>query len=270
MSLPPHTPVRPVRDHRSLFLSDLHLGSLSCRADLALAFLQANRAERYVLVGDILDLWRPMPAHWSQAAQGVIDHLAARQAEGAEVVYLLGNHDPHPDTVAHPRRIPAQALTEMVHHAADGRRFLVVHGDCQDHRLLRFHILTRLGTRLDHGLRLLDHWLGRLAWRAAPQRRSLIEALLSGLNAALYPTRGHERRLVQLARAGGYHGVICGHFHLAALHDDHGLIYANCGDWVDSFTALAEDFDGRLGLMGGRAALAPLPRPIYASNGVSP
>jgi UDP-2,3-diacylglucosamine pyrophosphatase LpxH len=65
--------------------------------------------------------------------------------------------------------------------------------------------------------------------------------------------------LVALARADGVDGVICGHFHIAALHDDHGLTYANCGDWVDSFTALAEGFDGRLRLIGGRAALAPRP-----------
>lgn len=260
-------PLTPAKLHRSLFLSDLHLGSISCRADLVLRFLQENRAERYVLVGDVLDLWRPMPAHWTGAAQGVIDHLVQRQQDGAEVVYVVGNHDPAPETAPEMRRIPATAQYDLLHETADGRRFLVVHGDCQDRRLFQAHILTRLGTRLDHALRRVDQELSRLAWRAPTGQRSVIEWLLSCLNTAFYPTRTHEKRLVDLARARQLDGVICGHFHLAELHDAHGLVYANCGDWVDSFTALAEDASGSLSLLGGRQFFAPV-SDIFISHGV--
>lgn len=146
--------------HRSLFLSDLHLGSIGCRADLVLRFLQKNQAERYVLVGDVLDLWRPMPAHWTASAQGVFDHLVQRKQDGAEVVYVVGNHDPAPDAAHEARRIPAVAQREALHETADGRRFLVVHGDSQDRRLFQAHILTRFGTWLDNGLRRIDKYLG--------------------------------------------------------------------------------------------------------------
>ena len=92
-----------------------------------------------------------------------------------------------------------------------------------------------------------------------------IQALLSWVNSALSFGHGHERRLVSLARARGHDGVICGHFHLAGLHHNHGLLYANCGDWVDSFTAIAEDHMGRLSVIGGRHALpSPLPSPLHA------
>lgn len=257
----------PAKLHRSLFLSDLHLGSIGCRADLVLRFLQANRAERYVLVGDVLDLWRPMPAHWTAAAQGVIDHLVQRQQDGAEVVYVVGNHDPAPQTAPEMRRIPAKAQPDLLHETADGRRFLVVHGDCQDRRVFQAHVLTRFGTRLDHALRRIDQYLGRWAWRAPTGQRSVIEWLLSCLNTAFYPTRTHEKRLVDLARSRQLDGVICGHFHLAELHDAHGLVYANCGDWVDSFTALAEDPSGSLSLLGGRQFFAPV-SDIFISQGV--
>jgi hypothetical protein len=120
----------PIQRHRSLFLSDLHLGSMACRADLVLRFLQQNQAEHYVLVGDILDIWGPIPAHWSAAAQQVIDHLHARHGDGARVSYIIGNHDPRPATAPLARQAPVPAVQEIEHSAADGRRYLVLHGDC--------------------------------------------------------------------------------------------------------------------------------------------
>lgn len=255
---------RPVLQHRSLFLSDLHLGALGGRADLVLRFLQRNRAEKYLLVGDILDLWHPAVPAWGPVQQAVIDHLRARHAEGAELVYVRGNHDPVPDRAPVARRLPVPAEDAHLHHAADGRRYLVVHGDGQDSRLFRAHLLTRLGSWADHGLRALDRLGDRWLRETPPHRRSAIEALLAAFNHLSYRSRAHEGRLVALARAAGADGVVCGHFHIAALHDRHGLVYANCGDWMDSFTAVAEDHSGRFRLMGGREAYAASPalRPL--------
>lgn len=243
--------------HRSLFLSDLHLGAIGSRPDLVLKFLRRNSAETYVLVGDILDLWHPMVPSWGAAHQGVIDHLRARHAAGARMVYICGNHDPAPETAPEAKRLPVAGQGHVLHRTADGRRYLVVHGDGQDNRVFRSHLLTRLGSRIDHALRGLDRMMGEWLLHTPVHRRSLIEWLLSCGNAVLYPVRLHERRLVDLARNHGADGVICGHYHLSALHDRHGLTYANCGDWVDSFTALAEDFSGGLRLLGGRAFFAP-------------
>lgn len=243
---------RAVRYHRGLFLSDLHLGALGSRADLILSFLQHNHAQTYVLVGDILDLWQPLLPHWTEDAQRVLDHLHERQRAGAVIHYLRGNHDPDPTLAPKPKGLDVAAVDRLIYQAGDQRRYLVVHGDTVDARIVQSHVMTRLGSRIDHLLRRLDRGLSVLRRGTPAEARSTIEALLSGVNVLLYRGRTHERRLVQMARQQGLHGVICGHFHIAGLHDDHGLIYANCGDWLDSMTALAEDHEGTLRLMNWR------------------
>jgi UDP-2,3-diacylglucosamine pyrophosphatase LpxH len=245
-----------VHFHHSLFLSDLHLGARGSRADLVLKFLQRNMAQTYVLVGDFLDIGHPLLPHWTTANQAVVDHLKDQQAAGATLIYVRGNHDPHPDTAPAEKRLPVSAVEQTVHHGPDGRRFLVVHGDAQDRQMFQSTLLTRLGTLAEEGVRAIDYLIGRFIYHPGPDRRSVIEHLLTWVNWALHPGNAHEDRLIALAREGGYDGVICGHFHRADLHDRHGLIYANCGDWMDSFTALAADHTGRLQLLGGRDAFA--------------
>ena len=241
---------------RTLFLSDLHLGATSSRPDLVLAFLKRHRAQTYYLVGDILDLLPSAYQGFSRADMEVLAHLRARREEGAEIVYLVGNHDPAPSEVLPAHLLPAEPLAEIIHHTADGRRFLVVHGDTEDRRLFRLHLLTRSFSLIDRLLRRLDACIGAFTNRASPTERSFVEFILSWTNWLLYPTRAHERRLMELARNKQADGIICGHFHIAALNNLHGLTYANCGDWIDSFTALAENMDGTLNLLGGRHALA--------------
>ena len=234
------------------------------RADLVLSFLRQNRADSYLLVGDILELAHPRLIHWTEAHQAVIDHLARRAREGAQLVYLVGNHDPDPARAHWKRRLSVEPVREHIHTGADGARSLVLHGDVADRRLLRYHAVTRLGSRLDHALRRLDGWLSVLRRQTRNDTRTAIEWMMESVNTMLYRSREHERRMVDLARARNLDGVICGHFHIADLHRDHGLIYANCGDWVDSFTALAEGHDGRLSLLCGHPAPVTTPMPVPA------
>ena len=248
---------RPLR-HRTLFLSDLHLVALSARGEDVLHFLRVHPAETYVLVGDILDLWQPMLPHWSAQDQAVMDFLRARHASGARLIYIRGNHDPDPSRVPEYAALPAEYLDAYVHVAPTGKRFLVVHGDEADSRLIRFHIMTRLGSLIDHGLRRLDAFLSRLSLRE-PRMRGYAGWLLTVANDLRYRGCSHEQRMVDLARARGLDGVICGHFHIAALHNHSGLTYANCGDWVDSMIALMDAGDGVLRLIGARQAAVGLP-----------
>ena len=255
---------RPKPSPRTLFLSDLHLGALSARADEVLRFLNRHPAETYVLVGDILDLWQPMLPHWSAQDQAVIDFFRARHASGARLIYIRGNHDPDPSRIPAYAALPAEHLDAYVHVAPTGKRFLVMHGDEADNRLIRFHMMTRLGSLIDHGLRRLDTFLSRLSLRD-PQMRGVASWLLMAANDLRYRGRSHERQMVELARSRGLDGVICGHFHIAALHAHFGLTYANCGDWVDSMTALLDEGDGVLRLIGRRAAASALPLPARHS-----
>jgi UDP-2,3-diacylglucosamine pyrophosphatase LpxH len=248
-------PVASAGHRRALFLSDLHLGALGSRPDLILRYLRAHPADSYYLVGDVLDLWLPFLPHWSDQDQAVIDHLRQRQAEGAALHYIRGNHDPQPECAPEHARLDVEPVETLVHRGGDGRRYLVIHGDQADSRLVRWHWTTRLGSLIDHVLRRLDQRLRWLSGRTDGEARSMVEAMLNSVNALSYAGRRHERRMVAMAHAQGLDGVICGHFHIAGLHEDHGVLYANCGDWVDSFTALEERADGSLRLFGGRAAL---------------
>ena len=237
---------------RTLFLSDLHLGAIGARADLVLELLQSTRADTYVLVGDILDLWQPGPVQWGADEHAVIDHLRTRFHEGAKVVYVTGNHDPDAQVIAATGLFPFPAVKQFHHKAADGSLYLVVHGDEADSRIGRSQMLTRMGSWTDRYLRLLNKRLRQ----SDNGKRTAIETLMAVSNWALHAHRLHEVKLVNQAKHAGYDGVICGHYHRAALHNRHGLTYANCGDWVDSFTALSESYSGQLGLVGGRAFYA--------------
>jgi len=237
---------------RTLFLSDMHLGASGSRSDLALALLQENHANKYVLVGDIVDFWHPGPYQWGADEQAIIEHLYARHRDGAEIVYITGNHDPDPQAAFDSGLLPVMAKNQTVHITADGRQFLVLHGDDAQLRLFQSRALMKAGSWADHKLRSLDKWIGSHFERTSIVKRSVIEYLLSKINGLLCFRLGHEVRLVDRSRSGGYQGVICGHFHMPALHEHHGLIYANCGDWRDSFTALTEGLDGQLNLIGGR------------------
>jgi UDP-2,3-diacylglucosamine pyrophosphatase LpxH len=246
------------RADRTLFLSDLHLGALGSRPDRLLWFLERHEAETYVLVGDILDLWRPLLPHWTPNDQRVVDLLNRRAGRGAKLILVPGNHDPDPTLAPDHARLDATIHHRYVHRTVAGERFLVVHGDEVDTRLVRSHLATRIGSLVDHTLRRMDEVARAWRGRSRGEVRSAIEALLVWINARAYAGHAHERRLIEIARIEGADGVICGHFHIPGLHDLHGLTYANCGDWVDSCTAIAECANGTLHLLSaGRE-----PRPV--------
>ena len=253
----PQPDAAPYRMLRSLFISDLHLGARGCRAGAFLAFLRQTEADTIYLVGDILAIWHTGAVHWSRDHDASLAELRARAEAGVRVVYLPGNHDV---TLKQYYGAPIDGfeLAETATHTgADGARYLVLHGDQCDARIFRWHLMTRLGSRADTALRALDFWLRRRLGSTA--ERGLIELALAGVNRLMLIGNRFESRLTDLARSSGHDGVICGHYHKAALRLSNGVTYANCGDWVDSLTALTETRDGALQLVqwAGVAATAP-------------
>ncbi|PID37413.1 MAG: UDP-2,3-diacylglucosamine hydrolase [Rhodobacterales bacterium] len=233
--------------HRSLFLSDLHLGARACRAGEILEFLNQNHAEKIYLVGDILDIWHVAQVYWSRTHDAILDELERRAAQGVEVIYLPGNHD---DALRKGSTLPLRGFTlteTTLHETADGKKHLVLHGDQCDRRILRWHAITRIGSRMDAVLRGFDEWL-RAKRGTCHAEETLIEQALKAANGLLSLGNSAEKRLSLLARAVGADGVICGHSHKPGLRSHDGIAYANCGDWVDSMTALVEDHNGQLRL----------------------
>ena len=262
----PGTSAAPQR-HRALFLSDLHLGARGCQASEILAFLDQHSAEVTYLVGDIFDTWRPLGAGWAPAHDAVLHRLMARVREGDRLVYIPGNHDAF--FRRHPGRhfIGVDVADYAYHTGADGRCYLVTHGDSCDPVEQHLPILSHLGSHAENLLRgvedLINHLLNR--WSAAPRHWRGIDRALRLINTALRGANGFQERLVAEARQHAMDGIICGHFHQAALHDEHGLVYANCGDWVENCTAIAEGFDGRLTLLQTENGVtAPAARTVSA------
>jgi UDP-2,3-diacylglucosamine pyrophosphatase LpxH len=141
----------------------------------------------------------------------------------------------------------------IVHKAADGRRYLVVHGDETDLFDARFPKLSRLSTRLDSGMRGLVGWINTRRQRKGLPKSNLAERVVKRFNDIVRACDAFEERLSDVARKHKADGIICGHFHKPALHADHGVQYANCGDWVENATALVETANGRLLLIDWEA-----------------
>ncbi|MBW6506810.1 MAG: UDP-2,3-diacylglucosamine diphosphatase [Rhodobacteraceae bacterium] len=255
--LPP--PASEPRHHRAIFLSDLHLGARACRADKIADFLSHNSADTLYLVGDIFDLWHHNPSDWSPDHDRVVQMILRRARADTRVVYLIGNHD----EVLHrtfARLFDEVELAEQVlHRTADGRSLLVMHGDVCDAAWQQWRLATRLGSRFEDTLRIVDRWVKSLRKRLNDDRKSGIETFIDHCNRLLRLGNAYESRLTSMARALGQDGVICGHFHQAALHESDGLVYGNCGDWVASMTAITEDAAGNLTLTGWSEGWAMVP-----------
>ncbi|GGE17974.1 UDP-2,3-diacylglucosamine pyrophosphatase LpxH [Gemmobacter megaterium] len=230
---------------RALFVSDLHLGALTSRADAFLDFLRRVEADQIFLVGDIFEMWSGAPTRWRRPQTSVLEELGARRAAGVQVMYLPGNHDDSPRAAEFAADWGFEHKPHHLHQTLSGARYLVLHGDQFDARVLRSATMTRVGVRLEGMLHGMDRSVGR--WRR--RRVRIAGRVVPRFHRLMLVGNRYQQRLAQAAQTHACHGVICGHFHLAALHRRHGIVYANCGDWIDSLTAMTEGTDGILRLM---------------------
>lgn len=248
-TLPPaDSPAR----YRTVWLSDLHLGTQGCDAEGLLAFLERTTADRVYLVGDIVDLWRLRTRfHWPQAHDDAVAHLLRRAREGTEILYLPGNHDDALRGRIGARFGSVVVVDDLIHTTADGRRFLVVHGDGFDIISRRANWLWHLVARVYARLQQLNLAINRV--RRGTGRRDLgVSAFLKrNLKRTVNLIGRYEAVLVREARRHGVDGIICGHIHHAELRDIEGITYCNSGDWVESRTALVEHHDGSLAIVRG-------------------
>lgn len=241
--------------YRTIFLSDIHLGTPGCQADLLLDFLSRHEAARYYLVGDVIDAWRIRRKgfHWPQPHNDVVQALLAKAQAGAEIVLIPGNHDEflraYPGT--HFGGIEVCRTAEFT--AADGRRYLVTHGDQFDSVVVNARWLAHLGDRAYEFMLWLNTWMNRARRLWGGQYWSLSKWAKYQVKQAVNYISEFEDVLAAEARRGGYDGVICGHIHSAAIRDLDGITYVNTGDWVESCTAICERPDGSLHLVDWEA-----------------
>lgn len=252
---------------RSIFISDVHLGTRACQAEQLLDFLREYPSKHLFLIGDIIDFWSMRRSiHWSTAQNTVVQKVLRRARHGEQVIFIPGNHDEALRDYSETAFGDIQLMLEYVHTTADGRRFLLVHGDAFD-QVTRYHRwVAVLGDMAYNALVRVNVWLSRIRrllgisgyWSLAGYAKRRVKTALQFIF-------DFEDSVIHHVRERKLDGVICGHIHWAALKDMNGLVYANCGDWVDSCTAIVEHHDGHLELVDWARIsreLSPLDAPV--------
>lgn len=254
----PSLPAETASEHyRAVFISDVHLGTRTAQADALLDFLRTVEADTYYLVGDIVDFWRVRRgAYWPQTHNDVIQKLLRKVRKGSRVVFIPGNHDEAMRDFCGMQFGGIDIARNCIHRTADGKRYVVMHGDEFDVVVRSAKWLAILG---DHGYEVAL-WLNTpLNWA----RRHLglgywsLSAYLKGrVKQAVNFIGTYEKALAEEARRQDASGIICGHIHHAANRHIGQVHYLNCGDWVESCTAIVETADGVLRLVRYGAAPA--------------
>jgi UDP-2,3-diacylglucosamine pyrophosphatase LpxH len=235
---------------RTLFISDVHLGSKASKADYLLDFLRVYEADTIFLVGDIVDGWRLKRSwYWPQNCNDVVQKLLRKARKGSRIVYIPGNHD---DFL---REFPGvhfggiEVARNSIHQAVDGKRYLVLHGDEFDVVVRNARFIAHLGDWAYDAAIALNVWIARLRrvlglpyWSFSAWAKLQVKRAVNFIGE-------FQRVVADEARRQGVDGVICGHIHHAVVEDVDGIAYINTGDWVESCTAVVEHFDGRMELI---------------------
>jgi UDP-2,3-diacylglucosamine pyrophosphatase LpxH len=254
------------RKYRTIFLSDIHLGSKAAKADFLLDFLRLHDAETIILVGDIVDGWRLKRSwHWPQNCNDVVQKLLRKGRKGARIVYIPGNHDSFMRDYPGVHFGGIEVEKNMIHQAADGRRYLVLHGDEFDVVVRNAKFIAHLGDwAYDMAIRLnvliakVRRRLGLPYWSFSAWAKLQVKRAVNFIGE-------FQHVVAEEARRHQVDGVICGHIHHAVIEDIGGVTYINTGDWVESCTAIVEHFDGRMELIRWQnieLPVAPLAGPM--------
>ncbi len=233
--------------YRTLFLSDIHLGTRGCQAELLLDFLRHNDAETIYLIGDIVDGWRLKSGwYWPQAHNDVLQKLLRKVRKGARMIYVPGNHDEFARDYIGMVFGGVEVADHAYHMTADKKRLLIVHGDQFDIVVQHARWLAWLGDWAYTLALWLNLWFNKIRRRLGfPYWSFSAWAKLKVKNAVNF-IGAFETALAEAARRHHANGVVCGHIHHAVIRDIDGITYINTGDFVESCTAVAEHEDGRL------------------------
>lgn len=238
---------RKPQRYRAVWISDVHLGFRGCNAEALLDFLRSTRCDYLYLVGDIIDIWQmKKKPYWPQAHNDVIRTLLGKAKHGTKVIYVPGNHDEYARDFNKMSFGNVRIKKQAIHTTADDRKLLILHGDQFDAIVISSPFLGKLGSKLYDLLLQMNiivnavrRWLGLEHW-------SLAAFLKHKVKNAVQFISSFEEAVAHEADRQNVDGVICGHIHHAEISTIAGVTYYNCGDWVESCTALVEDDDGQM------------------------
>jgi|LauGreDrversion4_2_1035121.scaffolds.fasta_scaffold55464_8 UDP-2,3-diacylglucosamine pyrophosphatase LpxH len=241
--------------YKTVFISDIHLGSIACKYDELLSFLKTlenNPPESIYLVGDIIDLWKLSKGfNWRPEHNVILQKLLRLSRKGVQIRYVVGNHDEYfrslPDGF-HFGGIEVADHFDFI--SVTGDRYLVIHGDQYDTFLIQNDLIARLGSFAYDLLVVANSVLSFVRRKLHMPYWSMSHYLKIKAKAATRIVDTFETTMCEAIRLRGYDGVICGHIHLAkAMTTPSGFKYFNCGDWTESCTAIIETHDGRIEIL---------------------
>jgi len=237
---------------RALFVSDMHLGTRFCKADHILSFLRKYEAETLYLIGDVIDGWRLKKSwYWPESHEEVLRAIMDKAANGSRVVYLSGNHD---DFLRNCEKKPTgvEVAETAIHTTAEGKRYLLMHGDRLDGVTHKIPWLAHAGDVAYDVVAAFSFVYNKFTGLFGFEYRSIAAWAKSNVKRVVNFLSKFDDALVTLARDNDVDGVICGHVHHAVIRNIGKICYVNTGDWVDNCTAIAENACGALELIRHR------------------
>lgn len=240
-----------VNSFRTIWISDLHLGSTQCQADVLLDFLKFNESETLYLVGDIIDFWAlSKKMYWPRDHNTVIQKVLRKARHGTRIIYVPGNHDENVRDYDSYVFGDITVKNQDIHTTLQGKRLLIVHGDQYD-TIARYHKwLAKLGSKSYDLLIVLNRYIGTVRrWLGVQSHFSLSAYLKFKVKNAVQFISDYEQSIVDTLQNEGLDGVVCGHIHHAEIKEIDGFLYVNTGDFVESCTAIVEHHNGELELV---------------------
>ena len=252
----------PNSKYRSIFISDVHLGSKACEANKLCDFLKNNTCQTLYLVGDIVDFWKlNREVYWPQEHSNVIRRLLTASKRGTRVKYVIGNHDePLRQWFGDFANVfgNIEVANHFDHWTVSGHRVLVTHGDLFDGVVQYHKWLSLLGDRAYSGLLWLNRIINQARAALGRDYWSFSSYIKVNTKQAVAFITKFEDYLQEYARSQNYQAVICGHIHSPCIKTFADMVYINTGDWCETVSAVAETFDGKLQLLVWDATQAQL------------
>lgn len=253
----PEGPPEQRRKFRTIWISDIHLGTKGCNADLLIDFLDRVDSETLYLVGDIIDGWRlKKKFFWPPEHNDIVWRLLKRARRGTRIVYIPGNHDEMFRQFSGLNFGGIEIRRAAFHDTADGRRLMVLHGDEFDAVMLSHRWLAFAGDAAYHFLMGLNNWVNGARRALGLSYWSLSRMAKHKVKNAVEFIGKYEETVARAAKERGVDGVVCGHIHTAEHRMIDGIEYWNDGDWVEGCNALVEHADGRMEILHWPAEIA--------------
>ncbi len=232
---------------KSIFISDVHLGTVGCQANKLLEFYKHTRSENLYLVGDIFDIWALKKSFfWPQEHNDVIQKTLRKARHGTKVKYIIGNHDEIFRKFVPINFGDVELINKCIHETVDKKKYVVIHGDQWDGVMKYAPWLSKVGAiaynlllRLNNLVNFIRNIFGKEKW-------SLAKFLKNKVKNAVKYIGDYEKTVSSYGKKKNVDGIICGHIHKASNQNFDGVNYLNCGDWVENCTALVEHLDGKM------------------------